>query len=149
MHAGTKAMQHRGGKYMGAFRGHRNGAGMMGSTLITAAAKYLGVTTAQLESDLKSGKTLADVANTEAATNSNISVTGLEAALVSAVTARVTTAVDSFVTNGMPRRGKTSLRSRRGGRRWSQKSGSSSSGSSSTTSSSSGSSTSSSSSSNG
>ena len=66
------------------FRGP--GPGLFGG--LDAATKYLGVTQAQLFSDLRAGKSLADVANAQ-----KKSVDGLKAALKADVTARLDQAV--------------------------------------------------------
>lgn len=60
------------------------GAAMASHSLLPVAAGYLGLSQAQVLSDLRSGKTLAQVAQAQ-----NKSVSGLEQALVSAATARL------------------------------------------------------------
>jgi polyhydroxyalkanoate synthesis regulator phasin len=64
----------------------RGGPGPLGD--LGAAARYLGVTDRQLFSDLRAGKSLADVAKAQ-----NESVDGLKAALKAAETARLDEAV--------------------------------------------------------
>jgi len=67
--------------------GHRFGPGF-GFAKLDAAAQYLGLTEAQLRSQLASGKSLADIAKARGK-----SVSGLEDALTSAIRARLDEAV--------------------------------------------------------
>lgn len=60
--------------------GHHGGPGLHGPELLDAAASFLGVTEAELRTQLEAGTSLADVAKAEGK-----SVEGLQAALVSAV----------------------------------------------------------------
>jgi hypothetical protein len=88
--------------------GHRGGPGMNGAGHLDAAASYLGVTAADLRTQLQAGKTLADVAKAKGR-----SVDGLVAALVAdekkeldaAVAAgRITQAqADAFLANAKQR----------------------------------------------
>jgi hypothetical protein len=70
--------------------GFRHGFGLFGDKLATAAS-YLGVSETQLQSDLQSGKTLAQVANDQGK-----SVDGLVSALVDAAKKQI----EQAVTNG-------------------------------------------------
>ncbi len=67
--------------------GHGHGAGGFD---LSAAASYLGLTAAQLQTDLQSGQTLAQVANA----TSGKSAAGLIQALVAADTTRITALVN-------------------------------------------------------
>lgn len=69
---------------------HRFGGGGLHAG-IAAAAQYLGVTETALRSDLRSGKSLAEIAGS----TSGKSVAGLKAAVIAAVTARLDGAVSS------------------------------------------------------
>jgi len=116
-----------GGPPMGAFgfhpRGHfgpmmHPGAGPTAGGFLSGAATYLGVSSRALFNDLRSGKTLADVAKSEGK-----SVTGLEQVMLNAAKARldgavkkgfmtrqqeqkllihIKTGIDTFVTKGFP-----------------------------------------------
>jgi hypothetical protein len=72
--------------------------------LLQTAANYLGISTTQLLSDLRSGQSLAQIATQEAASHPNVSVSGLESALVAAETAHITQMVDNFVNHPWPHR---------------------------------------------
>ncbi len=67
---------------------HHGGFGFHGPELLDAAASYLGVTEAELRTELEGGKSLADVAKAEGK-----SVDGLEAALTNAVEKQLDDAV--------------------------------------------------------
>jgi hypothetical protein len=67
---------------------HHAGFGFHGPELLDAAASYLGVTEAELRTELEGGKSLADVAKAEGK-----SVDGLEAALTNAVEKQLDDAV--------------------------------------------------------
>jgi hypothetical protein len=84
-----------GGGGAGGGAGHR-GQGPGGSIggpgdIQTAAATYLGITTAQLQTDLQAGKSLAQIADAA----SGKSAAGLESALVAAETAKLAAQVSS------------------------------------------------------
>ena len=72
-------------------RGHHgHGFGLHGPELFGAAATFLGVTEAELRTQLEAGKSLADVAAAEGK-----SVAGLKAALVDAVEGKLDEAVEA------------------------------------------------------
>lgn len=68
----------------GGMNGGRGGMAFGRDTAMPAAASYLGVTQTELRTQLQSGKTLGDVATAQGK-----SVSGLEAAIVASVTAKV------------------------------------------------------------
>ncbi|HST26068.1 MAG TPA: hypothetical protein VLJ76_08750, partial [Gaiellaceae bacterium] len=68
------------------FRG--GGLGLRGGDVLGAAATYLGLTAAQLQAQLQSGKSLGDVAKAQGK-----SVSGLESAIVSAFQSKLDQAV--------------------------------------------------------
>ncbi len=72
---------------------HARGGRMMGfgGGAMQAAATYLGVTPAQLRSDLQSGKSLSDIASAQ----SGKSATGLEAAITAAMQQQIQQAVSA------------------------------------------------------
>ena len=70
--------------------GGHHGFGFHGPELLDAAASYLGVTEAELRTQLESGKSLADVAKAEGKT-----IAGLESALTSAVETKLDEAVEA------------------------------------------------------
>jgi len=73
-----------------------------GTVFLSAAAKYLGISSTTLLSDLRSGQSLAQITQNLAAKNPNLSVSGLESALVSAVEAQLPTEIDQLVTHSFP-----------------------------------------------
>lgn len=70
--------------------GHHGGFGLRGPGGLEAAASFLGVTEAELRTELEDGKSLADVAEAEGK-----SVSGLEAALLADAKKRLDEAVDA------------------------------------------------------
>lgn len=75
------------------------------SSLMSAAATYLGISTTTLMSDLKSGESLETITENLASTHPNLSVSGLESALVTAAESNLQTEVDGFVTHSFPTTG--------------------------------------------
>ena len=73
----------------GGWRDGRHGEGLHGR--LTAAAQYLGLTKAQLESDLQSGKSLAQIATSEQGKGK--STDGLKQAITNAATVELKAAV--------------------------------------------------------
>ena len=83
-----RAQQNGGVPYFGGgWRDGRHGEGQ--HSKLTAAAQYLGLTNAQLEADLQSGKSLAQIAGGEPGK----SVAGLKQAMINAATSRLDAAV--------------------------------------------------------
>ena len=75
----------RGPGYLGArFMGAMRGAMLGQSAPITAAASYLGLSQTQLQTQLQSGKTLAQIARAQGK-----SVSGLEGAMIEAITNKI------------------------------------------------------------
>lgn len=72
------------------------------SSLMSAAATYLGISTTTLMGDLKSGESLETVTENLASTNASLSVSGLESALVTAAESGLPARVDALVTHSFP-----------------------------------------------
>ena len=87
-----------GGPGAGGPGGHFGGglAGVFGNEL-SAAATYLGLSTDALETQLKAGKSLSDIATAQSK-----DVAGLKAAIVAAATKDLTSAVDAIVAGKLP-----------------------------------------------